>query len=153
MTIFWAAVVIRPSYFGIHLSVWVMLAPCYFETFAEDFLTWLRTLTPSLPQPVNFPGWKVHAKSIFSSSITNLISVLCILIKILSHAKGEKRINDLKFHTFIVRFQVNEGVKCIKCVDFVLAVFLKEKKKCFGHDHVHVLQQWCSTHLCPLDTG
>ena len=55
--------------------------------------------------------------------------------------KGKKRINDLRFHTFIVHFQVSEGVKCIKCVHFVLAVFLKEKKKCFRHDHVYVLQQ------------
>ena len=81
------------------------------------------------------------AKSVFSSSVTNLISALCILIKIFSHAKGKKRINDLKFRTFIVRFQVSEGVKCIKCVDFILAVLLKEKKKCCGHNHVHMLQQ------------
>ena len=54
------------------------------------------TLTPSLPQPVKFPGWKVHAytpaNSIFDGFITNLLSILCSLIEFLSHAlvKGKK---------------------------------------------------------------
>ena len=63
------------------------------------------SLTLSLPQPVKFLGWKVHtytpADSIFDAPITNLPSVLCILIEILSpaHAKGEKSLNDFKFGT------------------------------------------------------
>ena len=45
-------------------------------------------LTSSLPQPVKFPCWKTHGhalkNSIVSSLITNLFSVLCGLMKILS---------------------------------------------------------------------
>ena len=67
-------------------------------------------LTPSLPQPVKFLGWKVNtyipADSIFDGPVTNLLSTLCILTEILSpaHAKGEKSLNDFKFGTFTGRF-------------------------------------------------
>ena len=47
-------------------------------------------LTPSLPQPVKFLGWKVHTytppNSIFDGHITNLLWILCILIEIFSRA-------------------------------------------------------------------
>ena len=47
-------------------------------------------LTYSLPQRVKFPGWKVlihtRANSMFDGPITNPLSVLCILIKVLSCA-------------------------------------------------------------------
>ena len=41
-------------------------------------------LTPSLPQPITFPSWKVHtytthANTIFHGPVTNLLSILCIL--------------------------------------------------------------------------
>ena len=43
-------------------------------------------LTPSLPQPVKFPGWKVHtytpANSIFDGPITNLPSIRSVLIEL-----------------------------------------------------------------------
>ena len=58
--------------------------------------SWLSSLTPSLPQPVKFRGWKVHtytpANSIFDGPITNGLSILTILIEILSwaYAKEEK---------------------------------------------------------------
>ena len=63
-----------------------------------------QTLTPSLPQPVKFPGGKVDtyppadsifdgpvgtytpADSIFDGPVTNLLSTLYILIEIPSHA-------------------------------------------------------------------
>ena len=49
-------------------------------------------LTPSLPQPVQFLGLKVHAHmppdSIFDGPIENLLSVLCILITEI-HPRGE----------------------------------------------------------------
>ena len=54
-------------------------------------------LTPSLPQPVKFPGWKLHAytppNSIFDGPITNLLSILSILTEIFSraHGKGAKK--------------------------------------------------------------
>ena len=54
-------------------------------------------LTPSLSQPVKFPGWKVHTytipSSVFVHPITNLLSILCILIEVHSHApaKGAKK--------------------------------------------------------------
>ena len=62
-------------------------------------------LTPSLPQPVKFPGWKVHictpAYRIISSPITNLLSVLFILAAVLPHTNGgknwEKKLNLLMF--------------------------------------------------------
>ena len=66
-------------------------------------------LTPQLPQPVNFPGWKVHtytpANSIFEGPITTLLSILCILIEVLlrAHAKREKSLNNFKFGASIGR--------------------------------------------------
>ena len=51
-------------------------------------------LIPSLPQPGKLPGWKVHickpAYSRISSPITNLVSILCILVAILPHTNEEK---------------------------------------------------------------
>ena len=46
------------------------------------------------------------ANSTFDGPVTNLPSVLCILIKVLSlaHAKEENNLNDFKFGTFIGRF-------------------------------------------------
>ena len=48
-------------------------------------------LTPSLLQPVKVLGWKVYtcklANSIFDGPVTNLLSILCILIEILSCAR------------------------------------------------------------------
>ena len=45
--------------------------------------------------------------NIFDGPITNLLSVLCILIEVLSlaHAKEENSCNDFKFGTFIGCFQ------------------------------------------------
>ena len=51
-------------------------------------------LTPSLPQPVRFPGSKVHtytlANSMFDGPITNLLLILSILMEVLpgTHAAG-----------------------------------------------------------------
>ena len=51
-------------------------------------------LTPSLPQPVQFSGSEMliytPANSIFDGPVTNLLSIQCILIDVLSraHAKG-----------------------------------------------------------------
>ena len=68
-------------------------------------------LTPSLSQPVKFPGWKVHTctppDAVFDGPITNLHSALCILLEIplCAHAKGGKKgHNDVRFGTFIGRF-------------------------------------------------
>ena len=46
------------------------------------------------------------ANSIFGGPITNLLSILCILIQVLSlaHEKGRKSLNDFKFGTFAARF-------------------------------------------------
>ena len=75
-------------------------------------------LTPSLPQLVKLPGWKVRTydapvNSIFSGLITNLLSTLCSLIEILStaYAKGEKKgFNDFKFGTFNWSFSLSVWV-------------------------------------------
>ena len=47
------------------------------------------------------------ANSIFDGTTTNLHSVVCILIEILSyaHVKGKKGFNDFKFGTFGGRFK------------------------------------------------
>ena len=51
------------------------------------------------------------ATSIFDGPITNLLSILCILIEIVSRAraKGGKSLNDFKFGTIVGRFQ-SDGV-------------------------------------------
>ena len=70
-------------------------------------------LTPSLPQPVKFPAERctdAPVNSIFSGSLTHLLSVLCVSMKILSHASAkkqkQKRLKGFKFPTFAGRFQV-----------------------------------------------
>ena len=44
--------------------------------------------------------------SLFDGPVTNLLSVQCSLVEILSrgHAKGAKSLNDLKFGTVVGRF-------------------------------------------------
>ena len=76
----------------------------------------ISSLTPLLPQPVKFPGRKVHtctpADSIFDDHITNILSTLWNLIEIIlspAHAKGEKSLNNFKFGTFTGRFP-SDGV-------------------------------------------
>ena len=67
-----------------------------------------RTRYTSCFKPLRWPspGWKVHtyspANSIFDGLITNLLSILCILIEVLSHArvKGKKGLHDFKFGVF-----------------------------------------------------
>ena len=47
--------------------------------------------------------------SVFSGPVTSLFSVLCILMKILSHANAKnktKRLKDFKFCTFVSHSQV-----------------------------------------------
>ena len=71
----------------------------------------LASLTPSLPQPVKCPGGKAYthtpANSTFDSPVTNLPSILCILIEVLSraHGGGWGGLNDFSFGTFIGRFR------------------------------------------------
>ena len=52
-----------------------------------------KTLTHSLPQPVNFPGSKAHPytlpNSILDGPVINLLSILRILIETLSHAHAK----------------------------------------------------------------
>ena len=70
-------------------------------------------LTPSLPQPVTFPGWKAHtcklANSTFDDPITNLLLILCILIEVLlgARAKWGVSFSDFKFGTFIGCFPID----------------------------------------------
>ena len=85
----------------------------------------LDTLTPSLPQPVKMFGLKstpyTTENSIFDGPITNLLSVLCILIEVLSHAdaKGAQRLNNFEFGTFIGHFPSDHvaslAVKRLNC--------------------------------------
>ena len=91
----------------------------------------LAGLTPSLPQPLKFPGWMMHGRAckryIFRSYniyFPVLFSTLCILMKILSRARAKKktkRLKGLKFRTVWVFFKWHHGtVKlvipvCKKC--------------------------------------
>ena len=69
-------------------------------------------LTPSLPQAVKLRVERctdAPANSIFSSPITQLLLMLCVVMKVLPHAsakKKTKRLKGVKFHTFSGRFQV-----------------------------------------------
>ena len=73
-----------------------------------------KPLTPSLPQPVKFPGWNMDGRACkqdISGPITYRLSMLCLLMEILSHASAEKqnktkRLKGFKFCTFNARFQV-----------------------------------------------
>ena len=96
-------------------------------------------LTPSLPQPVTFWGWKVRPYTppncILDGPRINLLSLLSILVEIFSHAHGkeQKGLNGFKFGTFIGRFQsdsvASKAVKRLKtcqpaqCTDFVLSYY------------------------------
>ena len=56
----------------------------------------LTVLTPSLPQPVQFPGRKVHiraCKQYIFLSYKNLISIVWVLMKIGSHANVNKHVS------------------------------------------------------------
>ena len=73
-------------------------------------------LTPSLPQPVKCPGWKVHndmpANSILSHPITNLLSVLCILMQsfhMLMQKRKQKGLSVSSFTLLLVIFKWHNG--------------------------------------------
>ena len=54
------------------------------HTFIWTFLIGSRALTPSLPQPVKFPGWKMHAhacKLYLFRSYNKSLPIMCFLIK------------------------------------------------------------------------
>ena len=80
-----------------------------------------QTLTPLLPQPVKCPGCKMHARTynqyIFQS-YNNLLSMLCVLMKICSHAgvkKKTKRLMAFNFGTFLlVVFKWHHGSEAVK---------------------------------------
>ena len=71
-----------------------------------------RSVTPSLPQPVNVQAKRCRdtlANSVFSGPVSQLLSIPCILIKSLSHARAKiktKWLKDFKFCTFIGHFQM-----------------------------------------------
>ena len=70
-----------------------------------------HVINPFTAPACNFFG-PAHARtplknSIFSDPITHLLSVQCFLMKIFSHAsskKKTKRLNGMKFRSFIGRF-------------------------------------------------
>ena len=69
-------------------------------------------LTLSLPQPVKFPAERctdAPVNSIFSGSLTHLLSLLCVLMKSFhmpARKNKQKRLKGFKFPTFAGRFQV-----------------------------------------------
>ena len=63
-------------------------------------------LTPSLPQVQDF---RADANGVFSFPITHLLSMQCILMKVLSHTSVKKkteRLKHFKFHTFTGHFRL-----------------------------------------------
>ena len=65
-----------------------------------------KRLNPFTASACKLSGLKVHghpANSLFSGSISHLLSLLCVLIKILSHSSAKKKTEKLKgfdFRTF-----------------------------------------------------
>ena len=74
-----------------------------------------RSLTPSLPQPVNFQAeisekhTDMPASNIYFGPITHALSMLCILMKILSHARKTKRAWEFDILHFWGHFQVTSS--------------------------------------------
>ena len=70
------------------------------------------------------------ANNIFDGSITNLLSILQILIEFLSpaHAKGRKSQNDFKFGTSIGHFQSDRAASMAE------KGLSKSVKQCCDHD-------------------
>ena len=60
-------------------------------------------LTPSLPEPVKFPGWKMHGRS-YKQHIFQYYST-CTLMKILSHASTKKKTRVSDFALSLVIFK------------------------------------------------
>ena len=91
-------------------------------------------LTPSLPVPVKVLGLKVHARmppdSIFDGPITNLLSVLSILIKVLFiySCEGVKKLQLFKFNVFqiwhiydlIIGNFPSDGMACMEVKGLIL---------------------------------
>ena len=69
-------------------------------------------INPFTAQPVKCTGWKMHGracKQYILRSCNNLLSTLCVLMKILSHTgakKKKKRLKYFRFRTFIGRFHL-----------------------------------------------
>jgi len=69
-------------------------------------------VNPFTAPACNFSGLKEarkHAHSIYSGPLTHLLSMLCVLMQLVSHAGAEKEAKRLKgfiLGTFIGRFQV-----------------------------------------------
>ena len=73
----------------------------------------LSVLTPSLPQPVKFPGWKMHGRAgkqyIFWSYNTSTFNVYVLMKGLLHDASAKKKtgwLKGFKFRTFIGHFKV-----------------------------------------------
>ena len=79
----------------------------------------LWALTPSPPQPVQFPGWMINRRArLFSGPgpMTCLLSVLCVLVKIHSYACAKKKKKGLMVLNFAFYWSFKwrhggEGVK------------------------------------------
>ena len=83
---------------------------CVTRQHVDFFIDFLNLFTPSLPEPVKRPGWKMHrrtSKQYIFWSYSNLFSSLCILMEILSHASAKmkaKRLTGFKFRRFYESF-------------------------------------------------
>ena len=106
------------------LGAWYLLSdvtwqwPClWFVTIPHH-----SSLTPSLPQAVTFPGWKMHGRACreyFSGPAAHLFSILCVLMKTLSHANVKRRQKCLKVSDFallLVVFKWHHGSEGVNSV-------------------------------------
>ena len=80
----------------------------------SDFILTTASLSPFCCHSLNkFWAEKctvTPAYNIFSHPITNLLSLQCILMRVLSHASMKKKIlNSVKFHAFLVVFKWHHG--------------------------------------------
>ena len=86
---------------------------CYSSRRMSSFLVQITAaLTPSLPQPVKFPGWMMHghaSKQYIFQSYNIYFWMLCVLMEILSHVSAKKRTKGLegfKFCSFVGLFKM-----------------------------------------------
>ena len=119
------------------VKIFVFL-PQFFLPAASDvvqisFIFSAFLLTSSLLQPVKFPARKVHPcapeNSVFDGPVTNILSVLCVLIGVLSHAhaKGRQCRNNLALRRFpndTLASMAVKGLKTVHITDITLILLL-----------------------------
>ena len=117
---------------GLH-RFWV-LSECLKEDSFQFRLCSFVCLTPSLSQLVKFHRWKVHpytpANSIFSGTVTNLLSKHFDRKPFTSSCQRKKGLIDFKFCTFTGRFQSDAAANiAVKGLNQSVLLYSKQNRK------------------------